>query len=172
MLKDNSAIPASSGSRLYNNDGYLYWGGSGSAWPHSMIAPTIHIDKLAYNYNGSSRVYVPFGALYEFTSITYTYTRTTFPWSGRLLSVTVISNYSGGSTDITFHKNENTTAIETQTTSIDAVDTPYRCNFSGSAFDADDLLHIGIDVTTSNNHVHNVILVWQLNVEKPVFTQE
>lgn len=109
--------------------------------------------------------YVPFGSETETTSITSTVSRTSFPYDGRLLKVSVISDFDLGSTDIEFHLDENITAEETVSASV-GVDTAVDFDFSASenvAFLAGQLLHVRLDPTNVANNV-NIVCLWELTL--------
>ena len=166
LLNNNDLPPAVSESRLYNSGSNLFWGGGDLKNPPTMIAPHIHTEVSTYYTNTSNNVYIPWGIDFESTSITSGYVRGVFPYSGRVLSITLMSTAGTmDSTDVSFHKDENTTAIETTNINIADADTPYTAYFSASTFDANDLLHIKVSPTGTQNIV-NCTTVIQLDIHK------
>ena len=85
------------------------------------------------------------------------------PYDGTLKKVQVNCRFNAGTepgeTSITFHKNRNTTAVESQTINIDDWNTTYTATFSSSTFEAGDLLTIGMDVTNLPRYVVGSVII-------------
>jgi len=84
------------------------------------------------------------------------------PYDGKFISVSVLSNGSGtepGSTIIGVHKNNDTTAMETQTVNMVAFSTTYTGTFTSNSFSKGDALHLNLNATNSLDYVTATVVI-------------
>ena len=84
------------------------------------------------------------------------------PYDGKFISVSVLSNGSApvpGSTVIGVHKNNDETAMETQTITMAAFNVTYTGTFSSNTFSKGDVLHLNLDATNSLDYVTVTVVI-------------
>lgn len=83
------------------------------------------------------------------------------PYDGKFISVGVLCNGSGapGSTIIGVHKNNNATAMETQTVTISSFNTTYTGTFTSNSFSKGDALHLNLNATLSLDYVTAIAVI-------------
>ena len=84
------------------------------------------------------------------------------PYDGKFISVSVLSNGSvpvPGSTVIGVHKNNDETAMETQTVNMAAFNVTYTGTFSANTFSKGDVLHLNLDATDSLDYVTATVVI-------------
>jgi hypothetical protein len=84
------------------------------------------------------------------------------PYDGKFISVSVLSNGSvpvPGSTIIGVHKNNDETAMETQTVNMAAFNVTYTGTFSANTFSKGDVLHLNLNATDSLDYVTATVVI-------------
>jgi hypothetical protein len=109
--------------------------------------------QSAFYASTTSRVYIPLsgGSQSESTGITSSVVLHACPYDGYVVRL-AHSGYGGGSTDVTTHVNQSTTPLETVTVTLPGggyLNVTEIDFTSASAFSKGDLLHIGMDGTTT-----------------------
>ena len=179
-LNNNSLQPSDSGSKLYQYDGALYWGGGSANVMKHPIAPKV---KQYYSHNfydniGTSTVYFPWYNQSEYT-VGYGVGGNLFPCNAKLLKVFGRVNGVTGDADWTIGlkrypaASTSHNAIGTKIVSV-TTNTDYDVVFwdwegtldSGTnEINAGDLVSVYIDssaTVTSNQH-WNFTTVWELD---------
>jgi hypothetical protein len=108
--------------------------------------------QSAFYSSTTSRVYIPLsgGSQSESTGITSSIVLHACPFDGEVVRL-AHSGYGGGSTNVTTHVNQSTTALETVNVTLSGggYTNVTEINFTSvSAFSKGDTLHIGMDGTT------------------------
>ena len=119
----------------------------------NTVEATSFYDHTRHNFNMTSGAlrYFPTNYLQEGATITSYYHAIIAPYGGEIEWVKIYTDGNAGSTIIGLHVNENTTATETDTQTLNAA-TLTTFSFTGTAqFSAGDLLHISIDPTNSTS---------------------
>ena len=122
------------------------------------------INTAKYNSTDNSQQYVRWDAAGS-NSTPGVNNKFVAPCDGSLISVTIRCTTAGNGTNIAFHKassgtaNLNTTATETIGVDIASNNTSYQATFSGSTFNAGDILGISINPSSTPNDV-NISCVW------------
>jgi len=117
-----------------------------------------------YYHSGGGKHYVPMGGdtTREPTSLSSAYPQHSHycPFDGEVVRVTLASTgAASGATDVSVHKNNSTTAVETQTGTIGGYTMPIALDFSSSQFSKLDRLHIGVDPTSSGQYYNWVVVL-------------
>jgi|TARA_Y100000310_G_scaffold107779_2_gene106212 hypothetical protein len=119
----------------------------------NTVEATSFYEHTRHNFNMTSGAlrYIPINYLQEGATISAYYHAIIAPYDGEIEWVKLYTDGNAGSTIIGLHVNENTTATETDTQTLNAA-TLTTFSFTGtSQFSAGDLLHLSIDPTNSTS---------------------
>lgn len=119
--------------------------------------------RSGFNTGINSLQYLPWYDTSEGSDITSITTGSIAPFNGQLIKV-MMMNTSGtafGSSTVSFHKNESTAVVDSDTQTISALDTSVTFSFSNATFSAGDRLHIGLTPTSASNTNALSISVWE-----------
>ncbi len=134
----------------------------------TVLARKLVYTFHAYDRGDNSKCYVPLNTVSESTTLSSATNsaHVIAPHDGRLYAVWVRFSSNGGSTKVTFHKNDDTSdASNRQVTQSVGANTSVEFDFSNEAaatFSAGDLLSVSIKPTNTPNDV-NVTCVWRFD---------
>ena len=113
----------------------------------------IHVYTLFYFSNSAGKDYPSWYDQYERSTLNTDASASTnliAPWDGELKKIVIMCARTSGTnypriTSLGFHKNQSTTAVETQTVDISEWYALYTASFSSSTFQKGDVLHLSVN---------------------------
>lgn len=110
-----------------------------------------HYIPFTFNYTGTGRTYLSWYSNADSTSIASDNVALTVVRPGRILNVALRSGGNVGTTVVSFHLNQSTTIVDSDSSSLTSGDRDVFEFSDAAEFDAGDEIHIGVNPTSAGS---------------------